>query len=233
MARIVVKKTNVKLVLSLRDRAALFGSGDWRKHANRGVIDAGRKTKTQVQRAVRQQMALKDGHYQSYVVDGTRGVPRQARLAYEIFGLAGGQRVEIYKGLRALKLSGAAAARFNSGRGGGDAGTVRSGVWNAPRVFKRSFATANGFFAMLPARAGGSGTAPRALWTFGAKPDQSRDAAGRFASSGIKYGKVRRLYGPALRKEIPKDASLATFLRVAPVELEQKVMKRLTPLMRF
>ncbi|MBC6714780.1 hypothetical protein H9Q09_01090 [Aurantimonas sp. DM33-3] len=233
MARIVVQKTNVKLVLSLRDRAALFGRGDWKKHANRGVIDAGRKTKTQVQRAVYRQMALKEGHYQRYVVSGTRGIPRKAQLAYEIFGVPGGQRIEIYKGLRAMKMSGAAAARFNSGRGAGDAGSVRSGVWNNPRVFKRSFATGSGFFALLPKSAGGSGTAPKALWTFGAKPDQNRDDRGRFASSGIRYGKVRRLYGPALQKEIPKDASLATFLAVAPVELEQKVMKRLTPLMRF
>ena len=90
MARIVVSKHDVHLVLSLRERAALFGNGKWRTEAARGVTDAGRRVKTQVQRAVRDQMGLKPGHYQSYVVSGTKGVPRQSQLAFEIYGLPGG-----------------------------------------------------------------------------------------------------------------------------------------------
>lgn len=226
--RLVVRKQNIRLVLTYKERAQLLANGKWRREAFRGVVDAGRKTKTQVQRAVHKQMATKK---YGFVSGNTRGTPRQADLAYEIYALKGGQRIEEYKGLKALKVDGAAAARFNSGRSGDDSGSVRSGVWNKPRTFKRSFATNGGFFAMLP---GGTSTkAPKALWTFGKKGDQPRGAGGRFASSGKRYGKIRRLYGPAIRKELPKDESLATFMRVGPALLEEKVMKRMAKFIKF
>lgn len=226
--RVVVTKQNVKLVLTMKERADLFRNGRWKTEGFRGVVDAGRRTKTQVQRAVHQQMATKK---YGFVSGATRGTPRREELAFEIYALKGGQRIEEYKGLQALKISGRTAARYNSGRDDGDAGFVRSGVWNAPRTFKRSFAANGGFFATLPG--GKSGTAPKALWTFGNKPDQPRGADGRFASSGKKYGKIRRLFGPAIRKEIVKDKALATFQNVAPRMLEQKVVPRLAKLIRF
>ncbi|NKW09957.1 hypothetical protein HGG76_11650 [Ochrobactrum tritici] len=43
----------------------------------------------------------------------------------------------------------------------------------------------------------------------------------------MKYGKIRRLFGPALMKEIPEDESLNTFLVVGPQQLELHVGKRI------
>ena len=78
----------------------------------------------------------------------TRGTPKRAELAFEIYGVTGGQRIEEYKGLQVLKSAGGQA----------DTGSVRSGVWNA-QEFQRSFAAKGGFFALLP---GGTGkVAPR------------------------------------------------------------------------
>jgi hypothetical protein len=165
-----------------------------------------------------------------FVSGSTRGVANQGALTYEIFALKGGQRIEEYKGLRALKIGRRAAAEYNAGRSDIDAGTVRSGVWNRPRVFKRSFATDEGYFALLP---GKRKKAPKVLWTYGHKPDQPRDGQGRFAESNRTYGPIRRLFGPAIRKEIPKDQSLATFQRVAPVMMEQKIVPRLEKLLKF
>lgn len=226
--RIVVSSKNLNVLVSAEKKARVLASGKWRTEAFRGVVDAGRRTKTQVQRAVHKQMATKQ---YGFVSGNTRGTPRQAALAYEIYALKGGQKVEIYKGLRALASGGLVAAKFNAGRAGSDAGFVRSGVWNAPRTFKRSFASNGGYFAMLPG--GKAGPAPKALWTYGHKPNQPRTAAGRFAPSGQKYGRIRRLFGPALRDEIGKDQSLATFMRVGPALLEQKVMARMVKLMTF
>jgi hypothetical protein len=226
--RLVVKKQNIRLVLTMQERAKLFANGRWRTEAFRGVVDAGRRTKTQVQRSAFKQMAmLKYG----FVAQNTRGTPRQAKLAYEIYALKGGQRIEEYAGLRALATRGKTARRFNVDRDVSDKGFVRSGVWNKPRTFKRSFATNGGFFAMLPG--GTRTTAPKSMWTYGSKPDQPRDPLGRFASPGRKYGKIRRLYGGALRKEIGKDQALATFHRVGPAMLEQKVTKRLARFLKF
>lgn len=225
--RIVVRKHRVELILSMKERAELFANGRWKVEAFRGLDAAGRRTKTRVQKAVHHQMATKK---YSFVSGSTRGVANQGALTYEIFAFKGGQRIEEYKGLQALKITGAAAARLNANRDALDQGSVRSGVWNVPRVFKRSFATGNGYFAMLP---GKGGRASKLLWTYGSKPDQPRDDKGRFAPSNRTYGPIRRLFGPALRKELPKDESLATFQAVAPVMMEQKIVPRLAKLMKF
>ncbi|CCF19151.1 protein of unknown function [Pseudorhizobium banfieldiae] len=231
--RIVKRGTNLFLVLRMRDMARHLSNDRGRTELHRGVIDAGRRMKTINQKTVQRQMALKPGNYGSYVVAGTRGIPRKKTLSYEIFGVKGGAKIEQYKGLMSVKSSGRAARRMNAGRVTSDRGTVRSGVWNNPRVFKRSFATGTGFFAMRPPSAGTSSRAPKALWTYGSKPGQPRGADGRFAPSGTRYGKVRRLFGPSLMKEIPKDDSLDVFLRHGPALLERHVGKRLTKLMRF
>lgn len=224
---------DLHLIGRFRGVAKALASPRGRTEMQRAVIDAGRKTKTKVQKAVGRQMALKPGNYSSYVVAGTRGVPKRAALSFEIYGVKGGARVEQYKGLMAIKAGGRAARRMNLGRSASDKGTVRSGVWNRPRVFKRSFAAGSGFFAMRPASAGTTSRAPKALWTYGLKPGQPRAADGRFAPAGKAYGKIRRLFGPSLAKEIPQDDSLDAFLRHGPVFLEQAVTKRLTKLMRF
>ena len=220
--RIVVEKQNVRLILSMQEKAKLLSSKRWEEDAFRGVVDAGRMTKTRVQRAVRHQMAMiKYG----FVAQNTRGTPKRAQLAYEIYAFKGGQKIEDYAGLKALSSGGRAAKRFNSNRAIDDRGFVRSGVWNKPRTFKRSFAHNGGFFAMLPG--GNRTTAPKSLWTYGLKPDQPRDGLGRFASPGRTYGRIRRLFGGALSKELAKDESLPTFQKVAPALLSEKVMKRL------
>lgn len=231
--RIVRSGTNLHLILSFRDMAAGLASPKAKRELHRGVIDAGRMVKTRVQKAVQRQMALRPGNYQSYVVAGTRGIPRKERLSFEIFGVKGGSKIENYKGLMSVKAGGRAARRMNAGRKIFDQGTVRSAVWNNPRVFKRSFAAGGGFFALRPPSAGTSSRAPKALWTYGRKPNQPRGADGRFAPTGARYGKVRRLFGPSLMKEIPVDESLAVFMKDGPVLLEQKVAKRLTKLVKF
>ena len=58
------------------------------------------------------------------VSSNTRGTPKRAELAFEIYGVTGGQRIEEYKGLQALKSAGGQA----------DTGSVRSGVWKPPRI---------------------------------------------------------------------------------------------------
>ena len=62
---------------------------------------------------------------------------------------------------------------------------------------------------------------------------QPRDASGRFAPSGRTYGRVRRLFGPSLMKEIVKDEALATFERVGPPLLADKVLARMNRLLDF
>ena len=228
--RIQVSGNYVTVIPGWQAKVKLLTNKKFRTEAHRGVIDAGRKTKTQVQRAVNRQMALKPGMYTGYVVANTRGIPRSAALSYEIFGVKGGIKVENYKGLRALRPGGVAAGRMNAGRSDADKGYVRSGVWNNPRTFKRSFAENGGYFAMLP---GTRKTAPKALWTFGLKPNQPRSGDGKFAASNRTYGPIRRLFGPSLMKEIPKDQSLATFHKVAPPLMKQHVEKRIAKFMRF
>ena len=58
------------------------------------------------------------------MISNTRGTPKRAELAFEIYGVTGGQRIEEYKGLQALKSAGGQA----------DTGSVRSGVWKPPRI---------------------------------------------------------------------------------------------------
>lgn len=227
--RIVKTGQNLQLIGRFADMAERLGSQRGRTELHRGVVDAGRKVKTRQQKVVTHQMALKTGSYQSYVVAGTRGIPRQALLAFDIFGVKGGTDIDEYRGLRAVKRSN----RMNVGRTAMDRGTVRSGVWNAPRIFKRSFATDSGFYAIRPPEEGTTSKAPKILWTYGRKPGQPRGGDGRFASSNVQYGKIRRLFGPALMKEIPDGDSLDVFLREAPVVLEQSISRRLTKLMRF
>lgn len=228
--RVVVGRSNMQSLHSFQRLAERLASGAGRTELQRGVTDAGRKVKTKVQKAVMKQMALLPGNYNSYVVAGTRGVPRPGLLAYDIFGIKGGTHIEKYRGLRAVKSS----SSLNKGRRGMERGTVRSGVWNNPRIFKRSFSTgAGGFYAIRPASAGTSKVAPKIFWTFGRKPDQPRGADGKFAAQGKTYGKIRQLYGPSLMKEIPENLSLATFLKEGPPLLEQAVMKRVAKLMRF
>lgn len=231
--RIVVQKTNVQVILNWEESARALSSPKGRTEMFRGVVDAGRKTKTQVQRVVTKQMALKSGNYTRYVVANTRGVPRKAQLAFDIFGVKGGAKIDLYKGLKSLVQTGKRAAALNAGRPDEDKGTVSSSVWNAPRVFKRSFATAGGWYAFRPKSAGGSTTAPKIFWTYGLKQGQPRDADGKFASTGKTYGKVRQLYGPSMMKEIPQGDSLAAFQVVAPKLLEVSITKRLEKLARF
>lgn len=226
--RIVVRKQNIHLVLSMRQMARVLASERLQTEAYRGLIDAGRKTKTQVQRAVHQQMAMIPYRF---VSGNTRGTPRRGSLSFEIYALVGGQPITLYKGLRALSVRGDAFKRFTAGMDIGDRGLVRSAVWNKPRVFKRSFATSKGYFALLPGE--GSARLPKVFWTFGHKPDQPRDGDGRFGRSNKRYGRVRPLYGGSLSKEIPKDRSLATFQSVAPPLMEHHVTKRLGKFMRF
>lgn len=227
--RIVKTGHNLQLIGSFAAMAERLGSQRGRMELHRGVVDAGRRMKTRQQKVVTHQMALKAGNYQSYVVAGTRGTPRQALLAFDIYGVKGGTDIEEYRGLRAVKRSN----RLNLGRRGIERGEVRSGVWNNPRVFKRSFATDSGFYAIRPAEEGTTSKAPKIFWTYGSKPGQPRGADGKFASSNKQYGKIRRLFGPALMKEIPDGDSLDVFLREGPVVLEQTISKRLTKLMRF
>lgn len=228
--RIVVGRSNLRSLKSFEKMADLLASERARTELMRGVIDGGRKTKTPVQRAVFVQMGLKAGNYNSHVVAGTRGIPRKELLAYDIFGVKHGAPIEAYKGLRSVSRGN----KMNKGRKADERGVVRSGVWNNPRIFKRSFeGNAGGFYAMRPASAGTSSRAPKALWTFGLKVGQPRGERGRFAATNVQYGKVRKLFGPSLMKEIPEDQSLATFVTVGPVNLEQAVMKRVTKLMRF
>ena len=219
--RIVATFADRKTLRSFERMAGNLADGRWKKDASRGVVDAGRKTKTQVQRAVAKQMAIAAGQYQGLVVPGMRQKNDAAAMSSTIFAIPGGQRIEKYKGLRSVKRPSKS----------GDGGSVKSAVWNAPRIFARSFAADDGYFATLPG--GKSTTAPKRLWTFGAKPDQPRGEGGRFASTGVKYGKIRRLYGPSLRDEIGEGEALATFVRVAPVELETKVSKRLERHLKF
>lgn len=217
MIKVTAKIENRDVVVRFEGGLKSIASGRLRGELQRSVIDAGRKTKTQVQRAVHGQMATK-----SYGTVTKNVRTSSGTLSFEIFAVAGGQRIEAYKGLRA------------AAGGPGEAlerGMVSSGVWNNPRTFQRSFATGSGFFALLPGDR--STVAPRVLWTYGSKPDQPRDDAGRFRPSGKTYGPVRRLFGPSLKKEIVKDQSLATFQRVGPKLLEERVMKRLAKLVRF
>jgi len=212
----------------LTQRVTIFTNAGWKQQAYHRLVDAGRKTKTRVQRAAAQQMALKSGNYQSYVVANTRGIGNKGSLSFRITASAKGSDVEIYKGLRVLKSGGQAAKAMNAGRSLSDAGFVKSGVWNAPRTFKRSFESNGGLFSLIPGN--GSARLPKAFWTFGKKEGQPRDGEGKFAKSGRQGFRVRRLYGPALGKELSKDQALTTFMTFGPKELETQMNKLLRKL---
>lgn len=231
--RVITVSKDVKVVSIARADAEKLFSGAGRRELFYGVVDAGRKTKTIVQKAVTKQMALKPGNYQGYVVAGTRGIPRRELLAFDIFGVKGGTDAEKYKGLRSVGAGTRTARKFNKGRIDTDKGTVQSGVWNRPRIFKRSFEANGDFYAFRPPSEGTSKHAPKIFWTFGRKPDQPRGADGKFASTGVKYGKLRRLYGPSLMKEIPEDESAEAFFLNGPVLLERAVLKRIDKLTRW
>ncbi|GHB34013.1 hypothetical protein GCM10007094_23760 [Pseudovibrio japonicus] len=196
------------------------------------MMQATKKVKTKVQKAVTQQMALKSGNYRSYVVKNTRAYSKPAQLTGMIVANNKGGKIEIYKDLKTLSSKGRAAKRYNSGRSVDDQGFVKSGVWNAPRTFKRSFSSNGGFFALIP---GGktSNALPKEFWTFGKKASQPRDSGGRFKSSQRQGYRVRRLYGPALGKEMQKDQALATFKKEAPKELRVQVETRIKKIMKF
>ena len=122
--RLVLEKQNAHPSSRCGSAPKSLASKRWETEAFRGVVDAGRKTKTQVQKAVHHQMASR--RY-SLVSANTRGTPKRAALAYEIWSPLRGQRIEEYKGLRALAQSGAAAALMNQGRSALDHGFVRVG----------------------------------------------------------------------------------------------------------
>jgi hypothetical protein len=206
---------------SMQKVVGRLSDGAWKREAHRGVIDAGRRTETKVLKAEQQQLGLRTyGALRSRV----RHASDDANLSYSITSAAGGQRIEEYRGLRALK---------SSGRALGATGLVSAAPWNAPRTFKRSFAANGGFFAMLPG--GGSKKAPRMLWTPGVKVGQKRDDHGRFIISGSArtFGPIRRLFGASIKKELVRGETLETFNTVAPAMLVEKVVPRMEKLLRF
>lgn len=229
--RVVVERKLTQFV-RFRDIPRLLSSPSLHIELHRGVVDAGRKTRTQVQKAVALQMAVTAGGYTANVVPNIRGIGRQSDLSFTIRGTGKGVRIQAYKGLRALSPRGRAAKAMNAGRSALDRGYVRSGVWNNPRTFQRSFAHGGEFFSLIPS-AKGSSRLPEQFWTYGHKVNQPRSADGKFAAGGRSGFKVRRLYGPALGKELDKDQSLQTFLTFGPAELEIQVAKRVAKLMRF
>lgn len=218
--------------VQFRRVAALIRDPSTRKELARGVTDAGRKTRTQVQKAVAKQMAVTAGGYQGYVVPNMRGISSEANLSFTIRATGKGSKITTYKGLRAMSPKGRAAKALNQGRNRMDFGYVRSAVWNNPRAFQRSFEQGGMYLALIPA-ANGSSRLPKALWTFGKKPYQPRSADGRFAAGGRQGFKVRRLFGPALGKELDKDQSLNVFLTYGPAELDRQISKRVAKFMRF
>jgi hypothetical protein len=225
----VVVTADLRGFTTFGQRMKLLSDGRWKLEASRGVEAAGKKTKTQVQRAVHNQMAVAPGNYQSYVVANTMGMPNRQMLSYTIRASMKGTDIKVYKGLSALSTGGRTAKRYNAGRTLFDKGFVKSGVWNNPRTFKRSFAQGGQYLSLIPGN--GSGRMPKQLWTFGSKPNQPRGANGRFGKSGQPGWKIRRLYGPALGKELPKDQSLQTFITFGPRELEDQVLKRIGKLL--
>lgn len=214
MARLVLTFKS-KNFLSYKQMAKSLKNKSWEREAFRAVQDAGKKTRTKTQRAVSRQMGLKPGNYQSYVVSGTSSFGKKRDLSFTMYGTQRGASIEKYKGLRVLSSKGKAAKRFNDGRSG-DKGFVLSAVWNKPRTFKRSFATAKGYFARLP---GAPLRDPK---------NQPRDGEGRFAkwSGAGKKSRIRKLYGPSLKKEYVQGPALQEFQKHGPVFLETAIKKR-------
>lgn len=232
MARIIVTK-KLKNFELFQQVSKKLGEPRLRKELHRAVIDAGRQTRTQVQRAVAQQMAVAPGAYQRYVVANMRFRSNQSQLSATLLASEKGGQITDFKGLRALKAGGRASRVANRGRG--FPGQVRSGVWNNSRVFKRSYEGAGGgYFALIRANgARGNSTMPKAFWTHDSRANQDRDAQGRFAKMGAQKWRTRRLRGPALNKELDKDQSLATFMRVGPEKLERLVTRKMVSIMKW
>ncbi|EFO32119.1 hypothetical protein TRICHSKD4_2526 [Roseibium sp. TrichSKD4] len=228
--RIEVRK-DLKHLMTFQQRARFLLDGKWRGEAQRGVVDAGRRTKTQVQKAVAKQMNVAAGSYQGYVVANTFGFSKPQDLSFQISARKKGGKIENYKGLKVLSTQGRTAKRYNKGRSLFEKGFVKSSVWNSPRTFKRSFSRDGAFYALIP---GGkaSGKLPKEFWTPGSA-NQPRDSQGRFKSTGKEGYSIRRLYGPSLSKELDKDLSLKTFLDVAPVQLDIHVTKRVEKILKF
>jgi len=228
MVRVVIER-NLKELTAFIGVSKRLQSRDWRGELHKGVIDAGRKTRTKVSKAVSQQMNVASGHYQSYVVANMRFRSNLGAMSATISASEKGGQITDFKGLRNLKMGGRAAKRG----GGGPTGTVRSEVWGSSRVFKRSFASGGGFFALIRANgARGNSTMPKAFWTHD-PTGQARDAKGRFAATGAQKWRTRRLRGPAINKELDKDQSLQVFLTFGPAELDRQIDKRLVKIMKW
>lgn len=201
------------------------------RELHRGVIDAGRKTRTQVRKAVREQMGVAPGSYTSYVVANT-GLRSGGNLQVSIWASAKGGQITDFKGLKALSPKGRLARRTNKGKN--FPGLVRSEVWNQSRVFKRSFAQNGGYFALIRASgAPSNSTMPRAFWTADNHLTQPRDAMGRFADTGAQKWRLRRLRGPAINKELDKGQSLHVFMTFGPAELERQTNKRIDRILKW
>lgn len=67
----VIVTKNLRHLVSFRKMVKNIGN--WKQEMHRGVIATGKKSKTQVQRAVSKQMAIAPGYYQSYVVRNING----------------------------------------------------------------------------------------------------------------------------------------------------------------
>jgi len=81
--RVVVERKLTHFV-RFRDIPRLLSSPSLQIELHRGVVDAGRKTRTKVQKAVALQMAVTAGGYTAYVVPNIRGTGRQADLSFTI-----------------------------------------------------------------------------------------------------------------------------------------------------
>lgn len=228
--RIIVEK-RLRNLVEFKRISQYMGQKRFMTELGRGVIDAGRKVRTKVRKSVKEQMAVAPGSYQSYVVANT-GLRNHGPLAIGIWASAKGGQITDFKGLRALVAGGRASRIAN--RGQAFKGQVRSGVWNSPRVFKRSFHATGGYFALIRADgARSNSTMPRAFWTHDSRSNQPRDGQGRFAETGAQKWRVRRLRGPAINKELDKGQTLHTFLTFGPEELERQTMKRIERILKW
>lgn len=232
MVRIVVEK-RLQNLKKFGEIAHRMGQKRTIQHLHRGVISAAKKARTRVQRALKEQMAVAPGSYQKYIVANMRFRSNQTAMSATLMASAKGGEITDFKGLKSLSGKGRVAKRAN--RGKSFPGLVRSGVWNAPRVFQRSFEDGGRFLALIPKSGGGgsSSTMPKAFWTHDERSWQQRGADGRFTKMGSQRWRVRRLRGPAINKELDKGQSLATFMSYAPAELEREIEKRIVSIMKW
>ena len=138
--QLIVVRQHLELVASMQESARILASRRRQQKAFRGVVDADRRTKILGSARYSQQRATK--RY-GLVISNTRGTPKRAELAFEIYGVTGGQWIEEYKGLQALSRRRSGRAQVRCGQGCG-----------TPQEFQRSFAAKGGFFTLLP---GGTG----------------------------------------------------------------------------